>query len=190
MKKLFDEKKAMLEEVTFSDKVVHVTKTEEPVKTIPIVDTKVGEVVNPELNAILQKKAMEFIQEKAIEKGSVVYFKLGCKHTVNIDKSGLIPSNLVFLSGSRFESIYMKELESILYSGNNKLNTDKLLGLIYLYDMIKAGKYPTTLITSKYKKFNGYINRTLNAFMNNNLPVIKSMYGMFNSEVEKTKDHA
>lgn len=96
-----------------------------------------------------------------------------------IDNTILSPSSLVLLSSKRFEELYLKQLEDIIFTNQEEIDPDKLINLIFLIDFIKRDSYPIRIITGKYRKLAPKITNVLNNFVNKNYSILSSIHVMF-----------
>lgn len=110
------------------------------------------------------------------------------KTNFNIDKSIFSPTPMVSLSGKNFRDKYLLQLEGFIFTEKENLSTDELFSLIYLVETIEKKHYPITIVTGKYKTLLPKIVSSLNEYFNDNYPVLKSIYRMFQDAPTQTKE--
>lgn len=107
----------------------------------------------------------------------------------NIDKTIFTPSPVVCLSGKKFEEKYLKQLEEFIFTTKENIDTDKLIGIIYLMSFITQNVYPITITTSKHKQLLPKIVFSLNKFFNDNYSTIFSIFTMVTNSRGVQQEH-
>lgn len=126
-----------------------------------------------------------FEKDKKIIRNNI-YFTLGKgKRIFNIDDTVFTPAPIALISSKRFEELYMKQLESFIYTDKDSLDTDKLFMLIYLFNYINKNQYPITITSNKNNKLRNKIVKVLNMYFNKNYSIIASMSTMVTSFKEQ-----
>lgn len=167
--------------------VIDVKRVEEQkVEDIPLETTNPEPVLNDELYSNIKNI---FATEKLVERKDVYFTPAKGVLELSIDGSIFMPSRSILLQPKKFEELYLKELESIIYNSKEDLDTDKLLPLIILFSHINKNNYPVRIVSGSYRKLLPKVCSILNYFLNKNYAVIRSIYESFNSikdtEVEK-----
>ena len=122
-----------------------------------------------------------FAEEKLIVRNDTYFTPTKGVIELNIDGSIFMPSRAILLQPRKFEELYLKELESIIYNSKEQLDTDKLLPLIILFSHINKKNYPVRIVSGNYRKLLSKVCSVLNNFLNKNYTVIRSIYESFNS---------
>lgn len=122
-----------------------------------------------------------FAEEKLIVRNDTYFTPAKGVIELNIDDSIFMPSRAVLLQPRKFEELYLKELESIIYNSKEQLDTNKLLPLIILFSHINKKNYPVRIVSGNYRKLLSKVCSVLNNFLNKNYSVIRSIYESFNS---------
>lgn len=156
-------------------------KNEEiPINVISKENTKVEEITPQDENDKLLKDIKDVLGNNKVTNNT--YFTTGKGlFDLLLDESIFMPSKIILLQPKKLEKLYLKELESILFSSKKELDVDKLLPLIVLFSHINKNNYPIRIVTSNYKKLLPIICKTLNYFLNKNYKIICSIYESFNS---------
>ena len=146
----------------------------------PIVESlsPVTVVNNDELYDSIKKI---FNEGENIKKESVYFNAFKGVHKFDLDGTIFQPSSIVLLQPRRFEELYLKQLESFVYSNKEEVDTSKLFPIIYLFSMINKNNYPIRIVTGNYSKLLPKVCNILNSFFNKNYSVIYSIYTMFNT---------
>lgn len=122
-----------------------------------------------------------FAEERLIVRNDTYFTPTKGVIELNIDGSIFMPSRAILLQPRKFEELYLKELESIIYNSKEQLDTDKLLPLIILFSHINKKNYPIRIVSGNYRKLLSKVCSVLNNFLNKNYTVIRSIYESFNS---------
>lgn len=120
-----------------------------------------------------------------------VYFKTSDKDTkvkYSIDNSVFTPKPITRIGGN-FEKKYLKQLDSILHNETDDLDESGILGLFLLYRAIDNGDVPIQIRSNTNQQLLSKIVSAMNHFFNENKTLIRSMYIMFNSNMDsRNKD--
>ena len=122
-----------------------------------------------------------FAEEKLVVRNDVYFTPSKGAMEFKLDGTIFMPSASILLQPRKFEELYLKELESIIYNSKEQLDTDKLLPLIILFSYINKKNYPIRIVSGNYRKLLPTVCKTLNYFLNKNFTVIRSIYETFNS---------
>lgn len=147
----------------------------------------------PSDNSIDNKELFDDIKEiiqgtKEVKREERTYFSLyKCPLSYNVDDSPLAPSKLVLFNIRKFEELYLKQLEEIIYTKSDNINPNNLIPFLLLMNYIVKSNNPINLKTNRYRKLLPRINTTLNKFFTKNYSVLFSIYTMFNSYVDTEK---
>lgn len=151
----------------------------------PTIETPVVESPSPVTvvnNDELFNNIKNIFSEGERIKKNTSYFTMGKgKSSFNIDDSIFAPSKLLQLQPKKFEELYLKQLESFVYSSREEIDTSKLFPIIYLFSQINKNNYPIRIVTSNHNRLLSKVCNILNSFFNKNYSVIYSIYTMFNS---------
>lgn len=122
-----------------------------------------------------------FAEEKLVVRNDVYFTPSKGVTEFKLDGTIFMPSPSILLQPRKFEELYLKELESIIYNSKEQLDTDKLLPLIILFSYINKKNYPIRIVSGNYRKLLSKVCSVLNIFLNKNYTVIRSIYESFNS---------
>ena len=122
-----------------------------------------------------------FAEEKLIVRNDVYFTPSKGVMEFKLDGTIFMPSPSILLQPRKFEELYLKERESIIYNSKEQLDTDKLLPLIILFSHINKKNYPIRIVSGNYRKLLSKVCSVLNNFLNKNYTVIRSIYESFNS---------
>lgn len=122
-----------------------------------------------------------FTEEKLVVRNDVYFTPSKGVMEFKLDGTIFMPSPSILLQPRKFEELYLKELESIIYNSKEQLDTDKLLPLIILFSHINKKNYPLRIVSGNYRKLLSKVCSVLNNFLNKNYTVIRSIYESFNS---------
>lgn len=122
-----------------------------------------------------------FAEEKLVVRNDVYFTPSKGAMEFKLDGTIFMPSPSTLLQPRKFEELYLKELESIIYNSKEQLDTDKLLPLIILFSHINKKNYPVRIVSGNYRKLLSKVCSVLNKFLNKNYTVIRSIYESFNS---------
>lgn len=131
-----------------------------------------------------------FNEGQSVKRAEKYFTPYSSKYIYNIDGTVFTPTTLVMLSGKKFEEKYLKQLESIIFTAEEELNTDQLLTLVHLFSFINKKQYPIKITSSKLIKMIPKVVSTLNIFVNKNYSILYSIYTMANSHVQSEKEVA
>ena len=120
-----------------------------------------------------------FAEEKLVTRNDVYFTPSKGVMEFKLDGTIFMPSAAILLQPRKFEELYLKELESIIYNSKEQLDTDKLLPLIILFSYINKKNYPVRIVSGNYRKLLSKVCGVLNNFLNKNYTVIRSIYSMF-----------
>lgn len=140
-------------------------------------------------NGDLYANIKRVFQEGQTFKRQEKYFTpFSSKFIYNIDSTVFTPTSLVMLSGKRFEEKYLKQLESIIFTAEEELNTSQLFALVHLFSFINKKQYPIKITSSKFIGMLPKIVATLNLFVSKNYSILYSVYTMANSYIDTEKE--
>lgn len=122
-----------------------------------------------------------FAEEKLVTRNDIYFTSSKGVMEFKLDDTIFMPSAAILLQPKKFEDLYMKELESIIYNSKENIDTNKLLPLIILFSHINKKNYPIRIVSGNYRKLLPKVCKVLNNFLNNNYTVIRSIYESFNS---------
>lgn len=95
--------------------------------------------------------------------------------TFSLDKTPLQPNSTTMLAHGMFESTYLKQLEKLIYNDMDKLDTDALMTLTSLSDIVEHTHRPIRLMSQAFRKKLPTICKVLNEFYANNRSVIRGI---------------
>jgi len=148
------------------------------------------QVINVNNNDLYESIKRVFNEGQSVKREEKYFTPFSSKYIYNIDNTIFSPNTLVMLSGKRFEEKYLKQLESIIFTDKEELNTDQLFALVYLFSFINKKQYPIKITSSKFIRMLPKIVGTLNKFFSANHSVIYSIYKMMNSITDTEKETA
>jgi len=137
--------------------------------------------LNNNIKTIFQKEPdVTFKQyfNESIKVAKIVY---------NIDGTSFEPLP-VSLIGGGFETKYDKQLNTLIFNDKDTMDENKLLEVLMMYNNINRNNYPICIRSTKYVRLLPRIVSSMNKFMNDNKSIIRSMYTMFNSNMETKKE--
>lgn len=165
-------------EETVKDIKEHIDSVEvDKLKEIENTGATVLSVANPEMFKNIKDI---FNNGKVIsEKPNYIFTTGKGKIDFNFDDTIFVPTKLVLLSGRSFEKKYIEQLKSILFNKNEELNTEHLISLIYIIDLVEKKILPISIKTGIYKNSINKIVNGMNTFFIENYSTLKSINVMF-----------
>ncbi|EKD89590.1 MAG: hypothetical protein ACD_33C00036G0001 [uncultured bacterium] len=120
---------------------------------------------------------------------NVRYFRVSSgKYVIDLDSNSFCPKVSTLLNPKNFDALYLKQLENMIFSESENIDQNSLLNLVYIYSLINTKKYPIKITSNKCNRYLPKITNILNTFFNDNIQIIKSIYTMFNSEIDTKKE--
>jgi len=162
-------------------------ETEEAVPVVQV--EQIIETVSTGENKLFENIKNIFAEEKLVVRNEVYFTPTKGVMEFKLDGTIFMPSSSVLLQPRKFEELYLKELESIIYNSKEQLDTDKLLPLIILFSYINKKNYPVRIVSGNYRKLLSKVCSVLNNFLNKNYTVIRSIYESFNSIKDTEAEH-
>lgn len=148
------------------------------------------QVINVNNNDLYESIKRVFNEGQSVKREEKYFTPFSSKYIYNIDNTIFSPNTLVMLSGKRFDEKYLKQLESIIFTDKEELNTDQLFSLVYLFSFINKKQYPIKITSSKFIRMLPNVVNGLNFFFNKNYSVVYSIYTMFTSIKDTEKEAA
>lgn len=169
-KKLYEANEEIVIDVKPKEETIPVVQEEQKVEPVSIGNDELFENIKT-----------IFAEEKLVVRNEVYFTPTKGVMEFKLDGTIFMPSNTTLLQPRKFEELYLKELESIIYNSKEQLDTDKLLPLIILFSYINKKNYPVRIVSGNYRKLLSKVCSVLNNFLNKNYTVIRSIYESFNS---------
>lgn len=169
-KKLYEANEEIVIDVKPKEETIPVIQEEQKVEPVSIGNDELFENIKT-----------IFAEEKLVVRNEVYFTPTKGVMEFKLDGTIFMPSNTTLLQPRKFEELYLKELESIIYNSKEQLDTDKLLPLIILFSYINKKNYPVRIVSGNYRKLLSKVCSVLNNFLNKNYTVIRSIYESFNS---------
>ncbi len=147
------------------------------------------------LNNMFKNIGDVYKEDKFTHSKPTTYFTDGQSvYRYNLDGTHLEPTIKTALSGARFDQVYLKQLESILYTESDKLDENQLFHLIRLYGFFEEVRKhdqnaKVKLISGKYHRFIPRMVKILNQFLKANESIIQSSYKMMNGMLTPPPTH-
>lgn len=93
----------------------------------------------------------------------------------SLDKTPLAPHPTTLLSVGQFESTYLKQLESLIYNDQDRLDDDALRTIAAISDIVASTHRPIRLMSQAYRKKLPTLCKVLNQFYITHNEVIRSI---------------
>lgn len=133
---------------------------------------------------MVKEEPVEIVPPTIQPRSRVNYFvtKKG-KYVYDLNGTSLAPSKKTMLGG-KFKEKYRRQIENILFNGNDDIDPDNILPLLLLNEYINSGVVPIRLVMRGYSKLLVSMVEVLNDYFNEHKAVVDGIYNMFKQTTE------